>query len=157
MPLDQLVRYWKGKEEEYNSSVSGYIHMLKANMEVVREMAYEREKKEKVKQKKCYDQKAKERAFEVGSFVLVFRPTTKGKLMNQWQGPFPIVKALTPVTYQVDLVAKTKCYRTFHINCMREWKFSFMAVFLAKTDEWEGRGEERESKQRDQHASNPIM
>ena len=49
MPLDQLVRYWKGKEEEDSSSMSGNIHTLKANMEVVSDMAYEREKKEKVK------------------------------------------------------------------------------------------------------------
>ena len=74
MPLDQLIRYWKGKEEEDSSSVSGYIHTLKANMEVVREMAYEREKKKEVKQKKYYDQKAKEHALEVGSFVLVLGP-----------------------------------------------------------------------------------
>ena len=145
MPLDQLVRYWKRKEEEDSNSVLGCIYTLKANMKVVREMVYEREKKEKVKQKKYYDQTAKERSFEVGSFVLVFRTTMKDKLMNQWQGPFPIVKALTPVTYQVDLEAKTKCYRTFHINCMREWKSPSVAVFLAETDEWEGLGEERES------------
>ena len=49
MPLDQLVRYWKRKEEEDSSSLSGYIHTLKANMKVVRKMAYDREKKEKVK------------------------------------------------------------------------------------------------------------
>ena len=68
----------------------------------------------------------------------------KDKLMNQWQSPFPIVKALIPVTYHVDLGTKTKRYRTFHIKCMREWKSPSVAVFLAETDEWEGLGEERE-------------
>ena len=37
MPLDQLVRYWKGKEkgEREESSVSEYLHTLKANLELV--------------------------------------------------------------------------------------------------------------------------
>ena len=106
MPLDQLVRYWKGMEEEDTSSVSGYMHTLWANMELVQEMAFEREKGEKVKQKEQYDKKAKERVFEVGDFVLVFRPTLKNKLLNQWQEPFPIAKRITPVTYLVDLGTK---------------------------------------------------
>ena len=82
MPLDELVQYWKGKEEEDCSSVSEYIHSLRASMELVREMAYEREKGEKTKQKTYYNQKARVRAFKVGSFVL-FRPTLKDKLVNQ--------------------------------------------------------------------------
>ena len=51
MPSDQLLRYWKGKEKEYENSVSEYLHTLEANMDLVREMANEREKKEKMKQK----------------------------------------------------------------------------------------------------------
>ena len=116
MPLDQLVRYWRGKDEEDESSVSRYIHTLRANIELVQELAYEREKGEKVKQKEHYDKKAREHAFKVGSFILVFRPTLKNKLLNQWQGPFPIAKIITPVTYSVDLGVKNKRYRTFHIT-----------------------------------------
>ena len=37
MPLDQMVRYWQGKEENDGSSVSEYIATLKANMQVVRD------------------------------------------------------------------------------------------------------------------------
>ena len=118
MPLDELVQYWRGKEEEDCGSVSEYIHSLRASMELVREMAYEREKGEKTKKKTYYDQKARVRAFEVGSFVLVFRPTLKDQLVNQWQGPFPVAKVLTPVTYKVDLGGRSKRYRTFHVNCM---------------------------------------
>ena len=35
MPLDQMVRYWQGKEENDESSVSEYIATLNANMQVV--------------------------------------------------------------------------------------------------------------------------
>ena len=41
MPLDQMVRYWQGKEENDESSVSEYIATLKANMQVVRDLAYD--------------------------------------------------------------------------------------------------------------------
>ena len=42
-------------------------------MQVVRDLAYDKERDEKVKQKFYHDQKAKERSFTVGDFVLVFR------------------------------------------------------------------------------------
>ena len=35
MPLDQMVRYWQGKEENDESSVSEYIATLRASMQVV--------------------------------------------------------------------------------------------------------------------------
>ena len=37
MPLDQMVRYWQGKEENDESSVSEYIAILKENMQAVQD------------------------------------------------------------------------------------------------------------------------
>ena len=68
-------------------------------MQVVRDLAYDKERYEKVKQKFYHDQMAKERTFTVGDFVLVFRLGKNNKLHNQWQGPFPIVKIITELTY----------------------------------------------------------
>ena len=48
--LGQSMRCQKGKGDE--SGVSEYVHTLKVNMELVREMAYERKKEEKMKPKK---------------------------------------------------------------------------------------------------------
>ena len=101
------------------SSVSEYIATLKANMQVVRDLAYDKERDEKVKQKLYHDQKAKERTFTVGDFVLVFTLGKSNKLHNQRQGPFPIGKIITEVTYQVDLGTQFKQYRTFHVSCMK--------------------------------------
>ena len=84
-----------------------------------------------MKQKFCHDQKAKERTFTVGDFVLVFRLGKTNKLHNQWQGPFPIVKIITEVTYQVDLGTRLKQYCTFHVNCMKLWTPPESAAFLA--------------------------
>ena len=42
-------------------------------------MAYERKKKEKMKQKEYYDEKDEVGALEAGDFTLVFWPTLKDK------------------------------------------------------------------------------
>ena len=63
MPLDQMVRYWKGKETNNETGVVEFIQTLKANMEVVRDLAYERESEEKEKQKHYHDLTAKDRFF----------------------------------------------------------------------------------------------
>ena len=77
MPLDLMVRYWKGKEEGDESTVEEYVQTLKARMETVRDLAYGKEINEKCKQKKYHDKSAKERSFVVGDYVLVFRPVKK--------------------------------------------------------------------------------
>ena len=59
-----------------------------------------------------------ERKFEEGDFVLVFKPTEKNKLLNEWQGPFIVTKQITEVTYQADTGASGKCHKTFHVNAM---------------------------------------
>ena len=74
MPLDLMVRYWKGKEEGDESTVEEYVQTLKACMETVRDLAYGKEINEKCKQKKYHDKSAKERSFVVGDYILVFRP-----------------------------------------------------------------------------------
>ena len=90
-----------------------------------------------MKQKFYHDQKAKERTFTIDDFVLVFRPGKTNKLHNQWQGPFPIVKIITEVTYQVDLGTRLKQYRTFRVNCMKLWTPAESAAFLANDNDEE--------------------
>ena len=47
-PLDELVRFWKGKEIQIEVDVTEYIRVMKGNMEVVRDIAQQnRERKEK--------------------------------------------------------------------------------------------------------------
>ena len=63
-------------------------------MKLVRGMANEREIKEKEMKKVYHDRKSVVREFCMGDYVLVFRPIRKGKLENQWQGPFIITKKI---------------------------------------------------------------
>ena len=94
---------WNRKEGEDANSTPEYVKTLRANTELVRDLAYEKEMSEKVKRKGYYDQEAIECSFKVGSFVLVFRLTLVNKLLYQWQGPYPITEVVTPVTYRVDV------------------------------------------------------
>ena len=135
MPLDQMVRYWRGKEEQGQNTTIEFVETLKANMQVVRDLAYEKEIKEKESQKFYHDKKSVVRNFDVGEYVLVFRPIRKSKLENQWQGPYIISKKLTEVTYQVDLGTFEKRYRTFHVNCMKKWTSPNPAAFMALDEE----------------------
>ena len=63
--------------------------------------------------------------------MLVFRLGKTNKLHHQWQGPFPIVKIITEVTYLVDLGTRLKQYRNFHVNYMKLWTPPESAAFLA--------------------------
>ena len=116
LPLDELTRYWKGKEETSVVDVVEYVKVLKANIELVQEMAQKNEQKQKESSKYYHDQRAVDRVFYVGEFVLVFRLRKTNKLHNEWQGPFIITEKITDVTYKVDLGLERIRYRTFHIN-----------------------------------------
>ena len=63
--------------------------------------------------------------------MLVFRPGKTNKLHDQWQGPFPSVKIISEVTYQVDLGTQLKQYCTIHVNCMKLWPPAESAAFVA--------------------------
>ena len=93
-----------------------YVKVLKANIELVQEMAQKNEQKRKESSKYYHDQRAVDRVFHVGEFVLVFHPRKTNKLHNKWQWPFIITEKITDVTYKVDLGSERKKYRTFHIN-----------------------------------------
>ena len=135
MPLDELVRFWKGKEVQNEMEITEHIEVMRANMEVVRDIAQQNEEREKRAQKHYHDRKVVERKFEVGDFVLVFRPTQKNKLLNEWQGPFIVTKQITEVTYQVDTGASGKRHKTFHVNAMKSCTSPAPAVFQTEDQE----------------------
>ena len=125
--LERERRTWKNTTIEF-------VETLKANMQVVRDLAYEKDFKEIESQKFYHDRKSVARNFDVGEYGLVVRPIRKSKLENQWQGPYNISKKLTEVTYQVDLGTFGKRYRNFHVNCIRKWTSPTPAAFMALDD-----------------------
>ena len=43
------------------------------------------------------------------------------KLQNQFLGPYPIVKVLSPVTYKLDLPPTMKIHPVFHVSLLRPY------------------------------------
>ena len=50
----------------------------------------------------------------------------------QWHGPYPVVRRLGPVNYEVDMYDKRKRQRIFHINMLRKWHTPSTASLLAE-------------------------
>ena len=135
MPLDQWSGIGRVKKREMSVVQRSTCNNLEGEYEVRKDQANKREIKEKEMQKVYHDRKSVVREFSVGDYVLVFRPIRKGKLENQWQGPLIITKKITEVTYLVDLGPSGKRYRTFHVNCMKQWTSPAPAVFLVHDPE----------------------
>ena len=72
-----MAKYWKGKHPEDVSIVIEFVETLRAKMEVVRDLVYEKEKEGKDKQKYYHDSMAEERTFAIGEYAFVFRPVCK--------------------------------------------------------------------------------
>ena len=59
-------------------------------------------------------------------------PTDTSKLLAQWHGPYPILRRLSPVNYEVDMYDKKKRRRIFHINMLRKWHTPSAVSMLAE-------------------------
>ena len=115
--LDELVELWTVKDEESTREVIKYLRLLRGKMALVRDIAYPNEAKQKKEQKYYHDKKAVPRQFEVGDYVLIFRPRKENKLCNEWRDPVIVTNKITDVTYEVELDCGQK--RTFHVNGMK--------------------------------------
>ena len=80
-------------------------------------------------QKRWYDRNARERRFQVGDQVVVLLPTSTNKLLAQWQGPYPVLRRVSPVTYEVNIYDKRKRHRIFHVNMLWKWNVPITISF----------------------------
>ena len=63
---------------------------------------------------------SKSRVLEEGSLALMRIPDQCGKLSDVWDGPYQIVRKVTPVTYELAL-NKWKKRVIAHINRLKKW------------------------------------
>ena len=101
-PLDVLKEEWEA-EEKSNESVILYVLSMRERLEHMTEHVQENLRKAQRRQKTWYDRNARERSFQHGNQVLILLPIPTNKLMAQWQGPYPVVRQVGPVTYEVDV------------------------------------------------------
>jgi hypothetical protein len=80
------------------------------------------------RQKAYADTKRRDVEFEVGDQVLLstknltLRMVGSSKLMPKYIGPFPVVKKVNPVAYELDLPACMKIHNVFHVYLLNEYQ-----------------------------------
>ena len=131
---------WEASESSSMSVVSHVLHM-RERLSKMAELARENLGAAQSRQKKWYDQTARERSFQPDDKVLVLLPTTSNKLLAEWQGPYRVVRKMGKVDYLVDTHDKRQKQRIFHINMLRPWhevpatSLLVMEVGESETDE----------------------
>ncbi len=68
-----------------------------------------------------YNRNARVRVLNIGDMVTILGPSLKHSMSTERQGPFPVVKVVTPVTYLVKLGVGRKPIRLFHINRLAKY------------------------------------
>ena len=116
-----------------------WVNELRENLANAHEVMKEREKEDKRKMKERYDIRAVERTFEIGQMVLVHTPEMAGKLDTVWEGPYEIIKIISPTTYRLS-VPDRRCHEMIvHVNRLKEWKTPKLGMYrVVVADEVEG-------------------
>nr|GFC41402.1 reverse transcriptase domain-containing protein [Tanacetum cinerariifolium] len=111
--------YWALKHTNFDLRTAGDHRKLQLNeLSELRDQAYENSLINKERTKKLYDDKIKNRIFNVGDQVLLFNLRLKifsGKLKSRWSGPFTISKIYPYGT--AKLIYPDGC--NFKVNCHR--------------------------------------
>ena len=118
--LDILKECWEASPKSSESIVS-YVLTMQEELAKMSELAFGNIRKTQQQRKRWYDQIAWDHEVQVGERVLLLLPTSTKKLLALWQGPYPVLMKVGPVTYKVDMFDRTKRRRIFHVNMLRKW------------------------------------
>ena len=119
-PLDVLKESWEPSSGS-DISVVSHVLQMREKFEKIAEVVQDNSQKAQTRQKAWYDRTARQRKLKEGDQVLVLLPTSSSKLLAQWQGPYPVIKAIGDVNYMIDMYDRRKRRRVFHVNMLKEW------------------------------------
>ena len=119
-PLDILRETWESSPKSSESIVS-HVLSIHDKLDKLRSLVQENLAKAQDYQKAWYDKHARSHEFHQGDQVLVLLPTSKNKLLAEWQGPYPVIRRIGKVVYEVDMKGHRRRKRRFHVNMLREW------------------------------------
>lgn len=111
-PLDLMKEAWTTIEQP-KKEITHYLSNLRDRLTTVQELAGDNESKAKARMERWYNRNARVRVLNVGDMVTILGPSLKHSMSTERQGPFPVVKVVTPVTYLVKLGVGRKPIRLF--------------------------------------------
>ena len=83
-----------------------WVNQMKEKLKVMSEIVQVKERKAKEQMKKGYDKHVVERVLSVGSMVLVRTPDLEGKLSDLWDGPYEVIRKVSPVVYELAVPSR---------------------------------------------------
>lgn len=141
-PLDVMREEWVAKTTASQSVIS-YVLEMRNKLDQMGTIATAAEEMAKSKTKVWYDRGARSRSLTEGDQVLVLLPVGSDKLSAQWQGPYTVLKKVSPVSYCIDMHDKKKRRRQFHVNMLKEWHTPAAAVLqVAIMDQQQSDGDD---------------
>ncbi|KAK7011616.1 hypothetical protein BgiMline_003291 [Biomphalaria glabrata] len=118
-PLEILKQTWtKDQLNDEVKTVSKYVKDLQERLQDIRSLARSNLIKARKRQEKYYNRRAKERSLNVGDKVLLLLPKNTNKLQICWQGPFEVLKKVSPTNYVIKVGRKEKSY---HVNLLKHY------------------------------------
>lgn len=121
-PFDVLRDTWGPLSGPQQIPVLQYVMKMREKMEQMTTLVQINMKEAQRRQKDLFDKKAKTRVFQPGQEVLLLLPTTDNKLLAKWQGPFKVLRQMSPATYELDMLCHRKKKQTYHVNLLKEWQ-----------------------------------
>ena len=106
-PLDMVKESWISGDVALHD-VCQWVAELRTKLKLMQEIACKREVQAKTIMKRNYDTTSKPRELEIGSSALMRIPDLGGKLSNTWDGPYEVIRKVTPVTYELAVPNKRK-------------------------------------------------
>ena len=113
-PLEIVKQQWMN-ENPGEKDVIQYVLDMRSRMKDMLDVAQNNIEKAQKKQKRWYDEKARERKYDVGQKVLLLLPDEVGKMKAKWSGPYSIVRKVDDLNYEVSKQNKVKKY---HVNLL---------------------------------------
>ena len=103
--------------------VTQYTKVLKGHLQRSYQTVNKRVQQQQIHQKEVYDHGVRDSPYGVGDLVLLHSsavPRGKSrKLHKPWQGPYRVVKAISPSVYHIVDCASPRCKHVVHFNCLK--------------------------------------
>ena len=115
-----LKESWEASKRSTESVVS-YLLTIQERLKKLCDIVHENLEDAQAMQKTWYDRHSRDRELNPGDEVLILLPTSTNKLLASWRGPYPIVRRVSRVNYEVEMTDRRKKKCIFHINMLRQW------------------------------------